>query len=304
MTHVIGVDIGGTKTRAGIVSETGQVIRAEQMATPATVGPDAVIQTCCEVVERLRASFEGAIRGVGVASAGRIDREGVVSFSTATFRDWKGTDLRTRIALRTGLSVVVENDANAAAVGEAWVGAAADCTPALFVALGTGVGGGLIERGRVVHGASGGAAEIGHLLYRAGERPCPCGHAGCFEPYLSVRNLADDYSRAVGRAVSGSEVFTRRFGNAAADTLVENWLRALASLVFSVHNAYDPGCVVIGGGVIESVGSWWNDFLAELAQLPVSVRVRPARLGSDAAVVGAARLAWLDIIAKEGRGWE
>lgn len=301
MAYMIGVDIGGTKTRAGIVSATGRVIRAVQLETPAGIGADAVLTTCCEAVAHLQALAEDAVQGVGVASAGRIDRRGVVSFSTATFRGWQGTDLRTTIAARTGLPVTVENDANAAAVGEAWIGAAADCASTLLITLGTGVGGGFVEHGRVVHGASGGAAEVGHLLYRAGERPCPCGCAGCFEPYLSVRALADEYSRITGRVASGPALFSaRRSGDAAASALVADWMRALASLAFSVQNAYDPECIVIGGGVVESAALWWGDFVAELAQLPISVRVRPAALRSDAAVVGAARLAWLDINTKEG----
>ncbi len=303
MTYIIGVDIGGTKTRAGIVSQAGKVARSVQLETPAGAGPDAVLTTCCEAVRSLRTSAPGAVVGVGVASAGRIDHSGVVAFSTATFHDWQGVDLRRTVAGRTGLPVTVENDANAAAFGEAWIGAGAGCGSVALITLGTGVGGGLVERGRLIHGQSGGAAEIGHLLYRAGGRRCPCGYAGCFEPYLSVRALADEYARIAGGAADGKVVFAAyRAGNATARDLVGDWMRTLASLVFSVQNAYDPECIVIGGGVIESAADWWADFHAGLADLPVSVSVRPAALRADAAVVGVARLAWLPGDTREGSG--
>ena len=303
VAYMIGVDIGGTKRRAGIVSEAGQVLGTVQLETPAGAGSDAVLTTCCEAVRRLQASEPGAVAGVGVASAGRIDRRGVVAFSTATFRGWQGADLHRSITERIGLPVTVENDANAAAVAEAWIGAAADCESVALITLGTGVGGGLVEHGRLVHGKSGGAAEIGHLLYRAGERRCPCGYAGCFEPYLSVRALADEYARVAGGAANGKAVFSAyRAGNSDARGLVAGWMRTLASLVFSVQNAYDPECIVIGGGVIESAAAWWADFHAGLAELPISVRVRPAALRADAAVVGAARLAWLESNTREGSG--
>lgn len=300
---MIGVDIGGTKTRAGIVSETGQVSRTVQLETPAGTGSDAVLVTCCEAVRHLQASAPGAVAGLGVASAGRIDSRGMVAFSTDTFRGWQGADLRGTISERTGLPVTVENDASAAAFGEAWIGAAAGCESMALITLGTGVGGGLVEHGRLIRGRSGGAAEIGHLLYRAGERRCSCGYAGCFEPYLSVRALADEYARTTGGPANGRALFSDyRAEKAAARQLVGDWMRTLASLVFSVQNAYDPECIVIGGGVIESAAAWWADFHAGLAELPIPVSVRPAALRADAAVVGIARLAWLMGGTREGSG--
>ena len=305
MEYAIGVDIGGTTIKAGVITSQDQVLVTVRRQTPGRDGPAAVLRTCLDAIDAVRQSVSVDIGGIGVASAGRIDGSGVVAFSTDTFRDWAGTPLRQLLETATGLPVAVENDANAAAFAEAMVGAGAGFASTFFVALGTGVGGGWVDRGRIAHGANGGAGEIGHLLYRAGERPCTCGYAGCFEPYVSVRALAQGYSLRQNRSCDGRAVLTAfAEGEPAAAALVREWVKALAALVYSVQNAYDPHCIVIGGGVIDDADMWWSNLLGELQSLPLSTTVLPAQLKSQAAMVGAARLLWRTSETKQGGSHE
>ncbi|MHB1628888.1 MAG: ROK family protein [Bacilli bacterium] len=293
MSYAVGVDIGGTKINAGVVSEHGEVLVTVQKHTPVDGGAAAILHSCLQAVEEVRNSVNVDLAGLGIATAGRIDENGVVTFSTKTLGDWAGTPVREWMQRETGLRTVVENDANAAALAEALVGASLGYASTFLIALGTGVGGGWVDGGRVVHGASGGAGEIGHILYVRSGRSCPCGYQGCFEPYVSVRALALEYSARMGRPCDGRDVmaaFSR--GEAGASDVVRNWLIGISALIFSVQNAYDPHCIVIGGGIVDDSGIWWHVLQDEVMRLPLHALILPAQLKSQAAMIGAARLVW------------
>ncbi|MFC4059611.1 ROK family protein [Planomonospora corallina] len=199
MTLVVGVDIGGTKTAAGLVDESGALLAVRTAPTPAARGPEAVLGTAADLVRGLVADTPGG-RGaaaVGVGSAGVVDaRRGTVVSATGTIARWAGTDLRGELSRRLGLPVAVDNDVHAHALGEQWRGAAAGHRDVLLVAVGTGVGASVVLGGRVRHGAHSVAGHAGHLpVPAAAGRPCTCGGSGHVETVAAGPALLAEYRR-------------------------------------------------------------------------------------------------------------
>ena len=195
MGLTIGVDVGGTKIAAGVVDEDGTILKRARRESPAT-DTEAIQETIADLVSELASGLD--VEGVGVGAAGFVD----VSRSTVLFAPnlaWRDEPLKAELERRTGLPVVIENDANAAAWGEFAFGAGADAQDLLLVTVGTGVGGGIVLDGRLHRGTFGIAAEIGHLRVVPDGRPCPCGNRGCWEQYASGSALVADARAAAPR---------------------------------------------------------------------------------------------------------
>jgi glucokinase len=306
----VGVDVGGTSVRAGVVDENGTVLDTVRTPTP---GSDAALEAAIAgVVAELAGRYR--VGAVGLALAGFVtpDRR-TVRF--APHLSWRDAPVADRIGSLIGLPVVVEHDANAAALAERHFGAAAGASTAVFVAIGTGIGSALLLDGHLYRGAFGVAPELGHLPVVPDGRPCPCGKNGCWERYCSgtalattaVELLAQDPGRspALRRLVAGDpgHITGQRVAAAAAqgdpvamDAVAElaRWLGLGLALVADV---FDPELVVIGGGVSESAPLYLDaareHYAASVtgaARRPL-MRIRTAQLGEAAAVVGSAQLA-------------
>lgn len=290
----VGVDIGGTKTRAAVVGPTGEVLASATAPTPA--GGVAMLDVAAGLVERAVATAGVRVTAVGVGAAGVVDpAAGRVLAASDSFVDWVGTDLRGGLADRTALPVTVANDVDAFLVGEATWGAVRGVRSAAGIALGTGVGGALWLDGALYRGA-GAAGEIGHMP-GFGDAVCTCGQRGHLETLASGRSVERRYAEAMaGAAVGAAEIEAlARAGEPVAARVLAEAGHAVGSAVLVVAALLDVGHVVVGGGL---AGAW--DLLepALLARLreapPVSghpVEVRRAALGADATVVGAAALA-------------
>lgn len=305
---VIGVDIGGTKTAAGLVDAAGTVHAADSRPTPAAAGSAAILATAVGLVESLLAHARTlGLRpaAVGIGSAGVIDaRDGSVVSATDSLTGWAGTPLAAHLSRHTGLPAYAVNDVHAHNLGEHWQGASAGAESSLLVAVGTGVGGSLILAGAPHLGSRAVAGHVGHLAspyaYDDGGRalPCSCGRAGHLEAIASGPSIANLYRRLAGTgdAVSGREVAVRA---AAGEPLALQALtlgaQAAGQAVGGLANVLDPDRVVIGGGVSAAGELWWTPFLAavrsELMDPLAGLPVLPAVLGSNAAVAGAAKLA-------------
>jgi glucokinase len=180
-----GVDVGGTKIAAGVVDESGKLLASTRRETPAT-DTGMVLEGIADAVRELRSTHE--ITAVGIGAAGFVD----ASRSTVLFAPnlaWRDEDLRTALTAQLGVPVVVENDANAAAWAESRFGAGRDHDDVAVITVGTGIGGGLVNSGRLVRGGYGVAAEIGHITMVPYGRRCGCGLQGCWEQYGSGRAL-------------------------------------------------------------------------------------------------------------------
>lgn len=314
---LIGVDVGGTKIAAGLVSADGALLTSLVRPTPAAQGRTAVLDAISAAVAELP-GWEAA-EGLGIGTGGVIDRDsGVVLSANALLPGWAGTRLAEELGTRLGLPVAADNDANVFSLAEQMHGAGAGSDSALYVSVGTGIGGGLVTGGRLLRGAHWTAGEFGHIAVpEAAGRPCNCGGTGHLEAVAAgpavtarFRELTGDTSvhdlrkvaalaedPAAGGPAGGST------GDAAGGTAGDAVLagralaegagalgRALAGLV----NTVDPERVVVGGGVASVGAPFWQPlteaFAAELLPGPSAVRPVRAALGPRAAVIGAAAL--------------
>ncbi|KAB1913199.1 ROK family protein [Micromonospora sp. AMSO31t] len=294
-TPIVGIDIGGTKTAAALVDPGGQVRERREAPTPARSGPEAVL----DAAARLAADLLGATTGpVGVGTAGTVDpTTGGIRYATDSLPGWTGTPVAAALAARLGRPVRVTNDVTAAALGECWAGAARGHAHVLLVAVGTGLGGAVIRHGRVETGARGAAGEVGHLPAPGAERlRCGCGRHGHLEAIASGSGLAAAYAIETGTRVTGRTVADRAAaGDGVARRVVDRAGAALGAALAGLVALLDPDAVLVAGGA--GAGLLPAASAAYAAEVPAGwagVPLRPATLGADAVVVGAARLAMDD----------
>lgn len=291
MADTVGLDLGGTKVLGVRLGPEGEIRAEERRDTPMT-GDDLI----AGLADLVGALDDGSVGGVGVGAAGMIGRDGAVAYgpNVAAFRD--GLALRERLEAAVGRPVVVDNDANTAAWGEFVYGAAADDDDALVITLGTGIGGGVISQGELIRGAHGFAAEIGHFQVVADGPRCACGEVGHWEAVASGPALGRMAEERLG--ISGEEVGRRATeGDTEAQVVVADFARWVAIGLAGLVNIFDPGVIVVSGGLVE-MGDVLLDpvrrSLAGRVEAPGArpeVAVVPATLGIHAGAVGAATMA-------------
>jgi glucokinase len=310
MMHVIGVDLGGTKTAAGVVAANGEVLFSEQIPTLSRDGGDAVLKATADFVGRLiwrAAAGEGIDVGrVGVGSAGVIDAaSGTVVSATNAIVGWAGTELAAGLADRLGLpwdAVSAVNDVHAHALGEAWRGAAAGSSSSLMVAFGTGVGGSFVLDGTPVLGHRCVGGHVGHFAspyaYHEGKAlPCVCGGSGHVEAIASGPAIHESFVRFGGspEVPDTRAVFAlAHAGDAPAIKAIGAGAGAAGQALGGLVNILDPETVVVSGGLADAGDLWWKpmeramrkELMAPLADIPVL----RAALGNTAAILGAAKL--------------
>ncbi len=275
----LAIDVGGTKLAAGIVDETGTVLVRDRIATP----PRDVWPALARLVLRVLAAAPSDPVGCGVGCGGPMDPAGR-EVSPLHIPTWQRFPLAAEVEELTQLPVVVDNDAKALALGEAWCGAAVGVRDFVGVVMGTGVGGGLVSGGRLVHGRLGNAGHLGHIVVEPNGRVCSCGGRGCLEAYCSGPAIEQETGRPPQRAPIA---IVERTGLLMG--------RALASLAAIC----DLRLAVVGGSVALGFGEpFFNAAQEELdkrAKLPfvAGFRIVPAGLGPLAPLAGAAALAHL-----------
>ena len=310
MSLACGIDVGGTKIAGGVVDEKGNILEELRVESPAR-NVSAIEAAIERLVTELRSRHP--IAAVGVGAAGYIDKARAVVLFAPNLA-WRDQDLKAHLEGKLALPVVVENDANAAAWGEFQFGAGHDVDDLLLVAVGTGVGGGVVLDGALYRGAFGVGAEIGHMRVVPDGILCGCGNRGCFEKYASGSALVRS-ARAAAREVPvlAADVLERAGGDPDAITgpLVTDAARdgdtfaidQLASLgrwlgegIASLAAILDPAVVVVGGGVsaadellLEPARSAFGAQLTGRGYRPM-LEIRRARLGNRAGLIGAADL--------------
>lgn len=306
----VGVDVGGTSVRAGVVDVDGQILDTRRAATP---GADTALESAIAgVVDELAGRHPVAAVGLALAGFVGLDRTTV---RYAPHLSWRSAPVAERVAERVGLPTVVEHDANAAALAERRFGAAAGASLVVFVAIGTGIGAALLVDGELFRGAHGIAPELGHLRVVPDGRPCPCGKRGCWERYCSGTGLATTALELLGSDRTGASVLAReaaldpgritgqrvaaaaREGDRLARRATAELGRWLGEGLALVADVFDPEVVVIGGGVAGSAPLFLDAAREHYARTVTGAghrplaRIRTAQLGDAAAVVGAAQLA-------------
>jgi glucokinase len=311
--YVLGLDIGGTKLAAGVCKRDGTLVSSARVPTLSHLGPDAVIDRIVELCHRVMTESKiPDIPFVGVGCVGPLDvKRGVVQ-NPPNLPGWIDIPLRERLEKALQKPIFVDNDANAAALGEHRFGAGRGIANLVYLTLSTGVGGGLIVNHELWEGANGNAGEIGHSTVAFDGRLCRCGSHGCLEAYVSGTHIA---SRARERIASGApsqlpemaggleniSAATVLSGVQAKDAVaMEIWnetLLILAAGLANVVNIFNPEQIILGGGVIHARDLLFTplrQLVAARALPPLMqvVQIVPAELGDNAGVLGAAAVGW------------
>jgi glucokinase len=312
MSLTIGIDVGGTKVLGGVVDESGKVLTTARKDTPRQ-GGSALTQTIADVAKELLQQH--SVSSVGVSAAGFVSSDRKTMLATPNIADWNGVDLDHQLNQLIGLPVVIENDANAAAWGEAKFGAGKNQDHMMMLTVGTGIGGGIVVNGALYRGAYGIAAEYGHMRVVPDGHICGCGARGCFEQYASgnallrhareainaspevARNLLSRGDGTVAGLTGQSITEAAREGDPVALTAFNTTGQWLGAGIASLAVLLDPACVVIGGGVIEAGEILLKPTRESLERnMPFAgkhpyPKIIAAQLGNEAGLVGVADLA-------------
>lgn len=313
---LLGIDLGGTTVKFGILTLDGQVqekwaIETNVLENGKHIVPDIVasIKHRLELYGLDKTDFVG----IGMGSPGAVDRD--KKTVTGAFNlNWKDTqEVGSIIEKETGIPFAIDNDANVAALGERWVGAGENNPDVVFMTLGTGVGGGIVADGNLIHGVAGAGGEIGHMIVEPDNGfACTCGSKGCLETVASAtgvvkvaRLLAESYEgdssikAAIdnGDAVSSKDIFeAAQAGDGFANSVVDKVSFYLGLASANISNILNPDSVVIGGGV-SAAGEFLRSRIESnfqrftFPQVRQSTKIKIAELGNDAGIIGAASLA-------------
>jgi len=312
MALTIGIDVGGTKVLGGVVDESGKVLTTARKDTPRQGGA-ALTQTIADVAKELLAQH--AVSSVGVSAAGFVSSDRKTMLATPNIADWNGVNLDHELTKLIGLPVVIENDANAAAWGEAKFGAGQNQNHMMMLTVGTGIGGGIVVNGQLYRGAFGIAAEFGHVRVVPEGHLCGCGARGCFEQYASgnallrhareainaspevARNLLSRGDGTVAGLTGQAITEAARDGDPVALAAFNTTGQWLGAGIASLCVLLDPACVVIGGGVIDAGEILLKPTRESLERnMPFAGKhpypeIVAAKLGNEAGLVGVADLA-------------
>jgi glucokinase len=296
--YSIGVDLGGTNLRVAAVSATGQLLKKVSIPAVFENGPDWVITEIVHAINRVRAEMgNDALYGVGIGVPGFIDIDAGIVLGSANLPGFEKLPIRDEIQQRLGKPIVLENDANAAAVGEMWIGAGKDVKDLILLTLGTGIGGGIIVNGRVLHGFLGMAGEFGHMTVYPDGNPCGCGNYGCLEKHASATAIAAmGRMMHFGRDITSQGVYELALGgNSRARLVFESVGRALGVAIGNLINIFNFPLYLLSGGPLPA----WDLFAPAMFEevkrrsftfTRTGTRIEKALLGADAGLYGAAYL--------------
>jgi len=319
----IGVDLGATNLKVALVDYRGEICGRREAPTRPERGPDSVIADIAGLAEQLIVGVGAAssdisrraqIVGLGIGSPGPLDLVNGRILRAANLPGWVDVPMRDALATRLGVPVVLDNDANAAALGEYW---ASDLrgdmqSDLVLLTLGTGIGAGAIIDGRLFHGHFGNAAEIGHTIVVLDGRPCPCRQRGCLEAYSSaisvvrrtielIRNgeaCALGHRIKAGEAIEASDVAAAAGkGDSVCERVWDDACRFLATACVNIQHMFNPATIVFAGGMAQAGEMLLGRVQSHFGRLIGSIHtgrptLRLSSLGLDAGVIGAARMVW------------
>lgn len=313
MNYYIGIDVGGTAIKGGIINEDGQVLTNSGLATEADKGPDVVVRNIAALVDKMLSAVGIRIaetKGIGMGVPGMVNVKKGIALFAANLGFVNYPIVEKLRAYYPSTEIQLTNDANAAALGESLYGAAKDYnTGAVMVTLGTGVGGGIVIRNALFAGNRAAGAEIGHMVIRKGGEPCTCGRRGCFEAYCSATALIRDTKRAMDKHpesklweiggkdfVTGQTAFDYKDSDKVAAAVVKNYLKFLSCGLANLANVFRPEVIILGGGICNQ----GDDLIKPLqrmlnkelfgGRLGPMVKIVVAELGNRAGFMGAASL--------------
>lgn len=294
---ILGIDIGGTAVKLGLV-DRGGTIHARHEASVCFDGyRTPILTTVIREAKRFLAVQNAQVEGIGVSATGQVDDTiGAVIGTNGSIPNYEGAQIKREMQAEFGVSVFVLNDANAAALGECFMGRAKGARNVLMLTLGTGVGGGVVVNGQVLGGTRGIAGEMGHFTLYHGGRKCACGRSGCFECYASATALVRLAEAQTGEeGLNGRLIFGRaNEGDGQMLSVIDRWTDDIAAGVSGLVHIFNPEMVLIGGGVSAQekllIEPLRKKVLASvMLRFAEGLRIEAAALGNDAGLMGAVK---------------
>jgi glucokinase len=305
--YSIGVDLGGTNLRAAAIDATGKVLERIAGVTNFSEGRDAVISDIVAATSALRKRHgSGGLAGIGVGVPGFIQFKDGIILNANNLPFLEGFAMRDALESRLNSVVVLENDANSAALGEKWMGAGRETDDLILLTLGTGIGGGIISGGRILRGFLGMAGELGHVTVVPNGYPCGCGSQGCVEKYSSATAVtAMARLLQLGHELSAKEVYEIAQGDDARGAKAREIFRvmgeSLGMLLASLINTFNFPLYLLSGGMLPAWNLFAPHMLRTVEQRSYTYRntqkstcIAQATLGNEAGLFGAAYLPWVE----------
>jgi glucokinase len=302
MNYSIGIDIGGTKVALAIVDENGNVREQTIIPTDLTIAPKAMI---AEIIQETHALIEKSslteeeIIGIGIGAPGPLDNQNGMITCPPNLKTWVDVPVQKWIQQAFPYPVRLENDANAAALAEKWIGAGQENENFIYITVSTGIGAGIVADGRLLNGQKGNAGDIGHTVVDPSFGPCSCGQTGCLESIASGTAIARRGSAIMGEDLTTEEVFALyEKGHEEITDLIERVFRVLGVACVSMINTFDTEKIIIGGGVSKVGDALFQSVQGYVGQFALNptgrqTEIVPARLEQSAGVVGAAALCFI-----------
>lgn len=314
--YAIGIDIGGTNVPASIIDESGKIIHTIDKKTMAEGGPDAVIKRITDSIKDLLKYFDENIKnskivGVGIGAPGTLDHKKGQIITSPNLPQWRNIPLVGKITAEVKMPIFIDNDANCAAIGEHWIGAANGAENAVLITLGTGVGGGIIINNRIYRGSHGTAGELGHITIFAKGNKCACGNFGCLEAYASANATVSRAKERLKREDVASTLQTKKLSEITAheiyihaeqgDRFAQSILTESGSYlgigIATFANIFDPDIIIVGGGFAGAEkylipAAIDEAYKRAFKSVMDSIKITTAKLGNHAGIIGAAKLAF------------
>lgn len=298
---IVGIDIGGTMIKYGLLTVDGQILKSGEIATEAGRGVEVLFEKICGIVEGYS---KEEIFGIAVSGTGQIDGSvGKVVGGNEIIPGWIGTNLVERLEKKFNLPAVLENDVNCAALGEKWLGAGKGQDNFVCLTIGTGIGGGVVLNGDIFRGDTCVAGEFGHIQVEKNGVQCLCGKKGCYERYASATALVRMAEERTGEKLNGKQIFDReKAGEPVFVQLIKDWVDYFTDGLSTIIYIFNPSLVVVGGGVTKQGDYLLNKINESLSEkLGVNFRknlsIKFAELGNNAGMLGAEYL----LLKKTGR---
>lgn len=287
---VLAIDIGGTALKVAETTPDGKILSSSEQPSEAKKGGEYVIQKICEIIS----SYKGYDR-IGISTAGQVDsKTGTILYANQNIPHYTGMEVQKVISEKFRVPVAVENDVNAAALGEAFYGVGKDVDDFLCLTYGTGVGGAIIINRNIYGGNKGVGGEFGHIIAHPEGRICGCGQRGCYEQYASTTALVRECLKINSEYDNGRVIFKEvQNGNDKIKEIVDKWIEEIVIGLVSLVHIFNPKCIILGGGILEQpyiINEINNRLYSKIMPCYKDVEIRKAALGNNAGVLGATHI--------------